>query len=288
MNKFHFKMASYELSTIKLQDIQGELLFINKSKDLSKLYEYRIRSQGRYPDCGACSVLSCIEYLRQIEGYPYESFSLVYHYYMAREIDKHNEGVMDVKFDGLDGVNISSSFESLIVNGVKESAKTLITQDILNTRPDTESIEHAKSRLLNIPITLYNFDINIDVFRYVLDVLGIPFVIAFRTTKTKLSNREACIITKEEGDVNTSYHAVCVVGYDDEEQVLLFQNSYGETWKYAGFGKLHYSCISNIDRAVTLNRTCVKSENAKSDDINATTFIEYITSIMLSDKHFNI
>eukprot|EP00455_Lapot_gusevi_P048265 TRINITY_DN6640_c0_g4_i4.p1 TRINITY_DN6640_c0_g4~~TRINITY_DN6640_c0_g4_i4.p1 ORF type:complete len:443 (-),score=92.38 TRINITY_DN6640_c0_g4_i4:57-1304(-) len=38
----------------------------------------------------------------------------------------------------------------------------------------------------------------------------------------------------------TNEHSLMVVGYDDEKQVLIFQNSWGKTWGDGGFGYLPY------------------------------------------------
>ncbi len=271
---------TYHTNIFRVRDISGEFRFLLSNVDLSKQYDYKIRNQSRFPICGACSVLSCIEYLRQVEGYSYESFSIIYHYYMSRTVNKHSESM--IKFDNLEGVRISSSFKSLILNGVCESTKTIITKEKLNEEPSEETIKYSKSRLLTDDYSIiHDLEININVFKYVLSLLGLPFVISFRTTKAKLQNRDPCIITMDECDINDAYHAVCVVGYDDEEQVIIFQNSYGTSWKYGGFGKLHYSCIVNIVHATTLNRTCVKAEVCEETDyyIDGLAFMDYVNKL---------
>lgn len=252
---------NYETIEIRAADVIQQVVTFDEFFDLSEQYDFRIRSQGGFPTCSACSVLTCIEYLRQIDGYDYESFSLAYHYYMTRIIDGDEKKIV--------AVNLESSFKSLIQNGASESLFVPTTDETLNTTPSFELMNIAKRRILDVDIAICKLDIDLNVFKYVLCILQIPFVIAFRTPREKISSKKPCIITKDPDDVNTGYHAVCVVGYDDVEQVLIFQNSYGEKWKYGGFGKLHYSCLTNITHAITLNQTCVKSDECTEIDYNS-------------------
>lgn len=243
-----------EFSHLNINDVLEYIIFFPKSHDFSKLYQFNIRQQNGFPNCSACSALTCIEYLRQIDGYPFERLSILYQYYMSRLVQK-NEGE-------LKGVYSENSFKSLVLNGALEPTKKPINMQTINIKPTDEEIKKARERIVLDNVSIYRLESNINVFKYVLTVVGVPFVIAFSSPKKKLRARDKSIITSEEGDVNDGNHAVCVVGFDDEEQVLIFQNSYGTKWKYDGFGKLHYSCIPNIYKAIALNRSCIK------DDVN--------------------
>ena len=56
---------------------------------------------------------------------------------------------------------------------------------------------------------------------------------------------------------------------NDIEEVFIFQNSYGDNWHYNGFGKIHYSYIINITKAIAINKSCIKDNNSlnvKDDD----------------------
>lgn len=67
----------------------------------------------------------------------------------------------------------------------------------------------------------------------------------------------ACSVTKnwfnvgtdglifEGGDI-VGYHAVALVGYDDELQLIRFKNSWGDKWGDGGYGYLSYSHMSSI------------------------------------------
>lgn len=241
-----------EFSSLNVNDVLEYMMFYPKSYDFSKSYQFKIRRQGGMPDCSACSVLTYIEYLRQIDGYPYENFSVIYQYYMSRVL----EGIECE----IQGIYLEDSIKNLIVNGVLEPTKVPINKVTINNKPTDDEINRARERIILDNVTIYNLENNLDVFKYVLTVMGVPFVMSFTSPIEKLRSPSKEIMKIQEGDVNDGHHAVCVVGYDDEEQVLIFQNSYGPEWKYDGFGKLHYSCIPNIRKAIALNKSCIKAD----------------------------
>lgn len=235
---------------LKLKDVLHLLMFLPNKCNFSEQYHFRICNQGNLPNCSSYSWIACIEYLRQINGFPYEHFSALYQYYMSR--------IEDLKQNKILGVSMESSVSSLLKYGVVPPTY----HDEINSEPSNEIIISGRKRIINDNIIAYKLEHNVDVFKAILGSMGIPIVISLKTTKEKLKNRTRTIFKKDENDIEESLHAVCIVGYDDSEQVFIFQNSYGAHWQFEGFGKIHYSYITNIRIAVALNKSCVKGEES--------------------------
>ena len=237
---------------IRLCDIQEFISEFKHEVNFTKEYQFRIRRQGNFPACSAHAWINCIEYLRQIDGYKYENLSVLYHYYMTRVLSKC-EGKIK-------GLSIESSLESLFENGAIHPTTKVINIDSINERPSGEDIAEAKLRIINKNLSCKVLEIDINVFKYVLSEMGVPFVAVIHTTKDKLQDREPKIFKYTLEDYPDSLHAICIVGYDDEEEVYIFQNSYGPDWHYGGFGKIHYSYISNITKSIALEKSCIKND----------------------------
>ena len=253
---------------INILDIIDFIPLFKKEVDFSKDYKFKIRAQSIFPNCSIHAWITCIEYLRQIDGYEYENFSILYHYYMTRVLS-NCEGK-------LKGVHIESSLESLFLNGaIISSNSKLINDDTINKRPSKNEINEACKRIINKNIIKKKLQINLNVFKYILSEIGVPFVVVLNTTKDKLHNSDASIFINDVDDILNSLHAICIIGYNDEEQVFIFQNSYGKKWHYNGFGKLHYSYLTNITKAISIERSCIKS-----DEINEINFIDILDDIL--------
>merc|ERR1712146_434676 len=81
---------------------------------------------------------------------------------------------------------------------------------------------------------------------------GFPFVFGF----TVLSSFESDEVAKtgvmpmpQDDDECLGGHAVCCVGYDDEKQVFIVRNSWGDEWGDGGYFYMPYEYISNSNLA---------------------------------------
>lgn len=246
-----------KFSDLNFSDIKEFLDFVPNEHNFAKNYKYKIRNQKTLPNCTSHAWVTCIEYLRQIDGFPYENFSVLYQYYMSRRISGYQ---CQIK-----GLKIEKSLESLFNDGLLKSSGKEINMNTINTCPSNLEINEAKNQIINGIFCLLNLEINVNVFKYVLSQMYIP-IVAVIETDNRLFNKEPKIFIGD--NVKELNHAICIVGYDDEEQVFIFQNSYGSKWHYNGFGKIHYSFLSNITKAISLDRSCIKSCELNGDYLN--------------------
>ena len=247
---------------LNFYDIADTLLFTERKVNFSEIYKFKIRKQNGLPDCSIHAWINCIEYLRQIDGYDYETFSVVYHYYMSRILEGHESE--------LSGVYIETSLESLFINGAINSHGKPKSLEEITTKPSNKTIDEARKRIINKSISGKVLELNINVFKYVISELGVPFVAVVNASISKLHDKNPNIFIEDQvdGEINDEkkgLHAICIVGYDDDEEVLLFQNSYGSDWHYNGFGKIHYSYINNFTKALAIEKSCIKDD--ESDEL---------------------
>lgn len=236
---------------IKLEDITEFITLFKSKVNFSEEYSYVIRAQFGVPNCSSQAWITCIEYLRQIDGYNYETFSVMYEYYMTRLITHHEKEIVPTY--------IEDSLESLFLNGAIHASGVHISLEAINTKPSLNKIKDGQSRIINKTMSPKRLEIDVNVFKYVISEMNVPFVAVIYTDKRKMANDYLKIFKHEESDVKDTLHAICIIGYDDDEEVFIFQNSYGKDWHFGGFGKIHYSYIGNITKAIAIEKTCVKS-----------------------------
>lgn len=246
---------------LSLDDVKDYESHLPNNHDFSKLFSYKIKNQKSIPNCSSHAWITCIEYLRQIDGFQYENFSVIYQYYMSRKISKCE--------CELKGVYIEKSLENILINGVLKSSGNPIDNDTINIKPLDQEILDAQKRIINGIFSIQKLEINVSVFKYVLTQMYVPIVVVIEIDKDKLINKEPIIFKNNDKNELKLIHAVCIVGYDNNEEVFIFQNSYGSKWKYEGFGKIHYSFISSIKNAIALDRSCVKSGSSKNNIDNS-------------------
>ena len=197
---------------------------------LNEIYQYTIKNQGIHNSCIINATITLIEYLRQIQGLPYMvlSTSFLYHF-SAKENGKYKNGIKTI-----------SVLKSLLTHGVCEQKRWTSVFDV-NIKPSYDAIVDALSRISDTTIEIIPNSLN--VIKYVLGYCKRPIVAIL-----PLSDEES-----------VPNHSVVLVGYDDNQESIIFQNSYGLNWGDNGFGYLPYSLISNIVKMFSMDETCVKA-----------------------------
>ena len=229
---------------------------------MSDEYEFHIKDQKNTKSCSACAWITCIEYLRQINGLPFQIFSSKYEHKFAcldRETLNDETNLTDEKTP-TDETNLTDE-KTLNDRGTSFNTCVEILMckgAILESQEDMKFID-GKLRILEGAI-LEILEVNIDLFKIMLSISKSPIVISVYQNQRVLFNSKPQILIENKNNINDCLHAVCLIGYDDKEQVFIYQNSYGPLWHFSGFGKIHYSYINHIRDAQTLNRTCIKDE----------------------------
>lgn len=207
--------------------------------DLSKIYEFSIFDQGSTMMCVATAVLTAIEYINQLKGNPFKSYSRLYTYFYGRVEYGHPKE--------LRGLKLESAILSLEDYGMVQNQILSDNLDHLNSDIDEDIIQKTKHPT---NIVYYELEINSELFKRKL-LLHFPIICILRCTLSELSFKKRIIKHKEKEGKKFS-HCVCIVGYDDDEEVFLFQNSQGISWQFDGFGKIAYNGTNKIVKAITI------------------------------------
>lgn len=243
---------------ISYSDVEDIVMLCHDSFNLSKLYNYKIHSQGFTKLCSVSAWLTAIEYLRQINGLQFYSISRYYQYYFARVMsnkEKENTGVELVSV--IDSINTyGSMYESEYDNEI-------------DVKPTDDHMIKAKQKILS-QFQLIVMQINVNVFKVVLSIFKQPIVASVKFNSVELLNSNKNVF--KDTSIFNCCHAVCIIGYDDNDNTFIFQNSYGTLWHDKGFGRLHYSYLDNINEAYALNKTCVKSEESNEEICDETVY----------------
>ncbi len=73
---------------------------------------------------------------------------------------------------------------------------------------------------------------------------GLPFIfgiVIYKSFESDQVKQSGKVPLPQPGDEQLGAHAIVGVGYDDDQQVFIFRNSYGEDWGDQGYGYLPYS-----------------------------------------------
>ena len=124
-----------------------------------------------------------------------------------------------------------------------------------------------------------SIDSNIDTIRYIIGFCERPIVAVMNIYDKE---KFYCIETSYEivhspgfslFSPNSDKHSILLIGYDDSERVIYFQNSYGEEWGLNGFGRISYDYISHFDLLYSMDESCIKGyesdeeKNVNDDDL---------------------
>lgn len=235
------------LVRIKVKDI---ILFETPlSKKLHEEFKYFIFDQTHYLSCSVSAAISLIEYLRQKEGKECEKFSVGFLYHDALQ------GSSELN----NGLKTSSVLKSLIHDGVCLQ-KRWSSLNEPTIEPSQEAVMESLSRIKHCNIECLEIDIS--TIRYTIGFCERP-IVAIMTIYDK----------KKFYTINTSYdvigipshnnndsikHSILLVGYDDSERIIYFQNSYGEEWGNKGFGRISYDYIPYFDLLYSMDESCIK------------------------------
>ncbi|MEM2986954.1 MAG: C1 family peptidase [Nitrososphaerota archaeon] len=74
-------------------------------------------------------------------------------------------------------------------------------------------------------------------------LLNGPFVAGVQVFEDWMSNKGEII--KKNSSMSMGSHAICFVGYNDDERCFVFKNSWGINWGDHGYGKLSYDYVNS-------------------------------------------
>lgn len=239
------------LIPIKKSDV--DIFRCPQSIHLDRIFKYFIFDQSFQLLCSVTAAISLIEYLRQKDGMIYEKFSVGFLYHQAMLVNS------DFKNANKTGLKASSVVSALIEYGT--CTQNLWSGSDANVKPSEEAILDALSRIKHCNIE--NIEPCIETIRYTIGFSQRP-IVTIMTIFDKKSffgkDTSYNIIGRPLPDQKgEDKHSILLVGYDDNERVIYFQNSYGDKWGNNGFGRLSYDYIPYLTLMYSMDESCIKS-----------------------------
>jgi len=93
--------------------------------------------------------------------------------------------------------------------------------------------------------------------KWILAKVGLPVIITFTVTDKLLDRADdnkgdLPLLSEKDLKKDRKDHAVVIVGYDEDEQMFIFRNSYGAKWGNKGFGRMPYRYTEHTSDAFLL------------------------------------
>lgn len=246
-------------SIVRITKSDVDCIDFPKYKKLFEEYNYYIFNQGHNLSCSVAAVISMIEYLRQREGKNCQKFSVgfLYHNALVEESEDKN-----LKSKSLSATSV---IRSLFEKGSCLQEKWSSTNPI-NIEPSHDAIIDALSRIKHSNVEI--LDIDLLVIKYIIGFCERPIVGIYEMDNlSEFSSSNSRNIIGLNGinclnglnEINRVRHSVLLVGYDDEENVIYIQNSYGESWGDSGFGRISYNSLNKFKLLYSMDESCLKS-----------------------------
>ncbi|NDE16915.1 hypothetical protein EBZ80_18500, partial [bacterium] len=193
--------------------------------------------QGNVGCCTACSSNSLLFFAQHIK----DDNSLTSRFVPSMLFTYFNSRALTGTTAVDAGSTLRDAIASLFKNGVCQETTWSVTRPI-SMRPSFAAFQEAQQ---NRALQYARVDINETSFRLALQnkhliVLGLPvyrsFVLAPRGDVPMPS-------TSASTDPLLGYHAILLVGYDDNARRFRFRNSWGKKWGVVGYGTIPYAMV---------------------------------------------
>ena len=226
----------------------GEQLFrlsnpieLPKKIDLRDNYKVKVLNQLSTSSCVAHALSTAYAIRSLIKNKTNDPIYLsrLFIYYNARKIT--NKTNVD------QGTFIKHGIQSMTTEGSCLETFWPFNLNKLYTCPPMTSYQEALSHVCT---SSYQIDPNdyVNQFKYCISkqipiICGIQCYSSFSSDETAKTGIVKYPDVKKEMTIGG--HAICIIGYDDEKQHFIFQNSYDTVWGENGYGYIGYSYIDN-------------------------------------------
>lgn len=190
-----------------------------------------VEEQRQLGSCTAQAVVGAYELLTKMH-YPdqFVDLSRLFLYYNARKISGDiNEDI---------GAYISTAIEAVKTYGLCREDLWPYDPDKFDVEPPAYCYQDAKKRSVSRIYEITSQDMIIDM----LDK-GYPVVVgmAVYSNFNNINSRTTTLSLPALAEEPKGSHAMCVVGYDNEKQVFLLRNSFGDDWGEGGYFWVPYA-----------------------------------------------
>lgn len=194
-----------------------------------------VEDQGQLGSCTANALAGALEFLEVKDKVPFSDLSRLFIYYNERVVEH------TVKTDS--GAMIRDGIKTLAAQGVCGETLWPYVISRFAVKPSAACYAQATRH----EITSYERLQTLDEMRACL-AAGYPFVFGFTVYETFESAAVAKTgIVPMPGPAERTLggHAVCAVGYDDQEKRFLVRNSWGPGWGIGGYFKMPYAYLES-------------------------------------------
>lgn len=223
------------------------------SVDLSSWFT-PVRNQAELGACTVFALVSVFEYIIKRKTGEDLDLSEMFVYYNARKkLGKQNEDC---------GTSLYQVVKALSEEGVCTENNCNYNVNSYSEVPYDYAYEDGKSRLVEVA---KNMPIEIDAIRSALSD-GYPVAVSFKVFGSFDAPRGFAITpSAEEMKTEGGYHAMVVVGYNDEHKLLKVRNSWGKQWGDNGYCYIPYSWITTLKLAAD---ACIVTKTNQDGDAN--------------------
>jgi C1A family cysteine protease len=222
----HHKHKRYDANQYSPDELPG---FVDLRPFLTE-----VEDQGQVGSCTANALVGAYEYLENRIAENPRDISRLFIYYNERVIEN------DVRDDN--GAMLSDGVKALKKWGACHEDVWPYDETAFANEPApdayTEGAEHVVDEAFAV-------DVDLHAMRQCL-AEGYPFV--FGLLIDDFEPDEQGRISIPAADAETGGHAMCCVGYSDEDEVFLVRNSWGSDWGDGGYCYVPYAYMTDPDR----------------------------------------
>lgn len=124
-----------------------------------------------------------------------------------------------------------------------------------NSTLSVNQVVNCYNKYNDLKVQIYDKESTLENIKYIIDNLDQPcatILDVYEYNSISLYNSRKVINLPKCTDNVFLSHSILIVGYNDEEKYLVFQNSFGEEWGYNGFGLISYDYITKFRKIYTL------------------------------------
>ena len=220
--------------------VSTPMLNLPKSVDLRSSAKVDIYDQGATGSCSANAICTAYSLLNQLNQRPAINLSRLFVYYNSRVMD--NTQNIDA------GAHLFNAFRTMQTNGCCLESMWPFYPNLLTIQPPLVCYQEGLNHCAEQQNSLLDPDNILNALKQCIVnnlpvVIGILVYASFESQDTAQTGY--VVMPNPETENLLGGHALVALGYDDNRNVVIVQNSWSENWGDHGFGYIPYAFISD-------------------------------------------